>query len=547
MRKVAIDFGTTNTAIAVWREATSSPETISLPNVSVTSANMLPPLIPSLVYVKDGASGEVVIGSSVQSQGLNDGNDDRFFRSFKRAIASPTRAFPREIDGEPWDDIRAGSVFLQTVVGKLIQSADDVPEEVILTVPVDSFEYYLKWLRAESSIWDDREQDGIQNVRVVDESTAAALGYGIRTPGELILVIDFGGGTLDISLVRMPIAEDSHTILESTDESNRREANNPVGSSAEARVIAKAGRILGGDDIDYWLIDEVLKRNDVNRDDIGLAFENLKRGVELAKIALSDREDADVSILDPVNMRTYGATLTRTQLEAILDERGFYEMVQRTLDKVLRAARARGIFAEDIGAVLLVGGTSQIPSVQRMIRAAFGSERVHMHKPFEAVAHGALALSVGMGVDDYLYHAYGIRHLSPITRRHEWEEIIPAGTRYPLDEPIRLTLTASYDDQEVLELVIGEVEDSTGGITEVMFGDRAILMVDGGMEMRRVVALNADEGARTVAYLNPPGRAGEDRVEVAFNVDQNRMLRVTVSDLLHRKTLLHDVPVVELR
>jgi molecular chaperone DnaK (HSP70) len=169
------------------------------------------------------------------------------------------------------------------------------------------------------------------------------------------------------------------------------------------------------------------------------------------------------------------------------------------------------------------------------------------HKPFEAVAHGALGLAVGLGVDDFLYHSYSVRHLSPITNRHEWEEIIPAGTRYPLEEPVKITLTASRDGQEALELVIGEVEDSAGGIAEVMFGDRAILMVEGGLELRRVVPLNDQDGSRTVAYLDPPGRANEDRVEVAFDVDKNRMLRVTVTDLLARKHLLRSTPVVELR
>jgi molecular chaperone DnaK (HSP70) len=181
------------------------------------------------------------------------------------------------------------------------------------------------------------------------------------------------------------------------------------------------------------------------------------------------------------------------------------------------------------------------------VHAYFGAERVREDKPFEAVAHGALSLAAGFGLDDFLYHSYGIRHLSTMTGRHEWEEIIPAGTRYPLEEPARIILTASRDGQEALELVIGEVEDSANGITEVMFGDHAILMVDGGIEIKRVVALNDEEGARTVAYLDPPGKAGEDRVEVEFNVDKNRMLRVSVLDLGAKRYLLRRVPVVELR
>jgi molecular chaperone DnaK (HSP70) len=305
--------------------------------------------------------------------------------------------------------------------------------------------------------------------------------------------------------------------------------------------------VLGGDDIDYWLAEEVLARNGVTRQEISTSFVQLKQAVEEAKIRLSDFEQAEVNVFDPDLGRTLHAVLTRSQMEDILDRHEFFTTVQRTLDKVMRAARARGIFPEDIGAVLLIGGTSQIPSVRRMMRTMFGSERVYEHKPFEAVAHGALNLAVGIGLDDFLYHSFGVRHLSPITGRHEWEEIISAGTRYPLPEPVQLVLTASRDGQEALELVIGEVEERSGGLSEVIFGTRKILVVDDGLELRQVRALNDDEGSRTVAHLDPPGRAGEDRVRVDFNVDQNRTLRVTIYDLLTRTTLLHNVPVVELR
>jgi molecular chaperone DnaK (HSP70) len=273
----------------------------------------------------------------------------------------------------------------------------------------------------------------------------------------------------------------------------------------------------------------------------------LKQAAEAAKIRLSSHETAEVSVFDPDSYRTYRATITRSQLEDLLDRQQFYTLIQKTVNKVLRVARTRGIFPEDVGAVLMIGGTSQIPSVRRMVRTQFGAERVFEHKPFEAVAHGALSLAMGVGLDDFLYHSYCVRHLSPHSGRHEWEEIIPSGTRYPLAEPVRLVLTASRDGQEALELVIGEVEESAGGTVEVMFGGRAIVMVDGVIDIQRVVPMNDDEGSRTMAYLDPPGKAGEDRIEVEFNVDNNRALRVSVLDLLTEKVLLHSVPVVELR
>lgn len=541
MSKLSIDFGTTNTVVAAWREASGSAETLGLSGLSARGAAGQPLLVPSLLYVRDGAAGDVVAGQAVRAGGYDTQADRRFFSSFKRGIATRARPLAREIDGVAWDEADAGAAFLRCVTSSAAEAEGGAAEEIVLTVPVHSFEQYLKWLRDEAGVAGDVP------LRIVDESTAAALGYDVRTPGDLVLVFDFGGGTLDVSLVRMPLAEDGGGVVL---ESRRRISSNgggPSGNAAEARVLAKAGRVLGGDDVDHWLLDEVLSRCGVDRTEAGGAYAQLKLACEAAKIRLSTRESAEISVLDPDTFDTYRATFTRSQLEDLLDEHGFYSAVQKTLNQVMRTARARGVFAEDIAAVLLIGGTSQIPSVQRMLRAQFGAERVRSDRPFEAVAHGALGLAAGMGLDDFLYHAYGIRHLSPISGRHEWEEIIAAGTRYPLNEPVQLVLTASRDGQEAVELVIGEVEESAGGVSEVMFGDRAILMVDGSVELRRVVALNDQNGARTVASLDPPGRAGEDRIEVVFGVDHNRTLLVTVYDLLTNEVLLQDLPVVELR
>lgn len=541
MSKVAIDFGTTNTVVAAWREAIGAPETLALLELSApASDDSTPPLIPSLLYVLNGATDQVVAGYAVRARGHDIKGDHRFFTSFKRGIAATPRPLPREIDNTRWGDAEAGSAYLRAVLTALFEAEGAPPEELVLTVPIQSFESYLQWLRDEVIA----ERWPVRRLRIVDESTAAALGYDVRTPGELVLVFDFGGGTLDVSLVRLPSAgEDSSVVLEA----EQTDLTFAFGPDFTARVLAKAGRVLGGDDIDHWLIEEFLARVGLARNQASTIYSQLKSAVETAKIRLSTHESADVSVFDPEKAQTYYTSFSRSQLEDILDRHDFYTTAQRTLDKALREARSRGIHPENIGAVLMIGGTSLIPSVGRMVRTLFGNERVFVHKPFEAVAHGALSLAAGTGLDDFLYHSYGIRHLSPVTGQHEYEEIIPAGTRYPLQEPIELTLTASRDGQEAIELVIGEVEEGATSTSEVVFGNRAILMVEGGLELRRIVPLNDENGARTVAHLNPPGRAGEDRIRVLFNVDQNRSLRVTVIDLMTDRVLLRDVPVVELR
>lgn len=554
MSKIAIDFGTTNTVVAVWREATDAPETLRLPGLSAPAAEGQPPLIPSLLYVADGHTPSVLAGQTVRNEGHDESSDNRLFASFKRGIAARSRPLERQLDGAGWSDDTAGHAFLSEVLQATLKHEGDTIEELVLTVPVQSFEKYLKWLRDETL--STLGPEAVERVRIVDEPTAAALGYEVRAPGELILVFDFGGGTLDVSLVRMPLAREESSLLinlanDRPEPTKRRtltlQSLDTPDQDAEARVLAKAGAVLGGDDIDNWLLDELLRRNEVNRDDLGASYPQLKSAVEAAKVRLSTHETAEVSVFDPDTSSVYHTTFTRTQLEKLLDQHNFYTQIQRVIDKTLLAARQRGIYQEDLGAVLLVGGSSLIPSVERMLRTLFGRERIYEHRPFEAVAHGALGLSMGVGLDDFLYHSYGIRHLSPITNRHEYEEIIPAGTRYPLEEAVTIILTASRQGQEAIELVIGEVEEGTSGITEVMFGDHAILMVEDGMELHRVVPLNDQDGARTVAYLDPSGLPGADRVQAEFNVDNNRMLRVTVTDLQTERILLRDAAVVELR
>lgn len=547
MKKISIDFGTTNTVVSVWRESSNAPETIHLPGLSQPPvADNDAPLIPSLLYVLNGACDEVVAGQTVRAQGLDVDGDERLFTSFKRGIAVRARPFATSIDGEDWDDARAGASFLTAVLSAVADQEGEIIDELVFTVPVHSFEGYLKWLRDEAELIQGTGLS-VARMRIVDESTAAALGYDVRTPGDLLLVLDFGGGTLDASLVRMPVAEEGGGVVLEEGRQSTGTRRGGYADEAEARVVAKAGRVLGGDDVDHWLLDDLLARNNVSRSDVGDAYARLKLACEAAKIHLSSHETAEISVFDPDSHRTYRSTISRPQLEDILDHNGFYSGLQKTINQVMRSARARGIFPEDVDAVLMIGGTSQIPSVSRIVRSQFGADRVFAHKPFEAVSHGALSLAVGLGLDDFLYHSYGVRHLSPLTVRHEWEEIIPAGTRYPLPEPIRVVLAPSRDGQEVLELVIGEVEESAGGISEVKFGERSILMVEGALELRKVIPLNDQDGARTVAFLDPPGKAGKDRIEVEFTVDRNRTLRVTVTDVLTERILLDDMAVVELR
>lgn len=541
-RQVAIDFGTTNTVVAECFEGLDMPRLVRLDGLSAPARDGAPPLIPSIVYVRDGQSGESLAGWRVRANGYDVQNDRRFFASFKRAIAARHRPLPRQIDGAAWDDARAGHRFLAEVMSALVYGEQTI-EELVLTVPIQAFERYLQWLTNAAEHFAPARR-----LRIVDEPTAAALGYDVRAPGSLVLVFDFGGGTLDISLVRTPetSAQGPGIVYEVDAERISRRTGGDFGADETAVVVAKAGQVLGGDDVDHWLIGDILERNGVAREDIGDVYHQLKQAAEELKIRLSSHHQAELGVFDPDTMRTYRAAYTRGELEELLDLRGFYDKIQGTIDQILRSARQHGIYKEDIGHVFMVGGTSLMPSVGRMLRTTFGRGRVHTDKPFTAVAHGALSLATGTGLDDFLYHGYGLRHLSAMTGHHEYHEIIAPGTRYPMDKPVELTLCASKHGQEAIEMVIGEVEDAGSGLAEVYFGEHQIVVAE-GVALKRVSPLNAEGDARTIARLDPVGKAGQDRIRVEFTVDGNRGLRVTVTDLFNGKVLLDNVKVVELR
>jgi molecular chaperone DnaK (HSP70) len=395
--KVAIDFGTTNSVIAHWDEEKKHAEIVSLLDFCSATIEDRPPVIPSLVYVHDGKTGEVSLGEQIRLKNLDTQRDNRLFRNFKRGIVTSPSPEPRDIDGIAWGDHDAGRVFNRKVIQSLPYGFDEI-DQLVLTAPVASFEGYLQWL---NSVIDDFPTD---KIRIVDESTAAALGYAVTNPGAPVLVFDFGGGTLDLSLVQLPESrEKTGGIL-------RRLVNNSGAKQNAAKVIAKAGRVIGGSDIDQWLLQEVLKRAGVNNVELGKSYKTLLTRCEEAKIHLSNVTLTTVEFEG--NSKTYQVTITREELENLLEENGFYTALRRVVDKVMYVARQRGIYKEDIGDVLMVGGTSLMPSVQRTLGQYFTLMAVRADKPFTAVAEGALQIAAGFGLDDYLVHSYGLRFLN---------------------------------------------------------------------------------------------------------------------------------------
>ncbi len=527
----AIDFGTSNTVVARINE-NGEIETVKISDYSHLMADN-PPLIPSFVYVQDANKEQVLIGQEVSDRGLDNKNtkgEPRFFKAFKRAIGSNMTMFVPEIDGREVEFELVGEWFLKRIIDRL----PDV-DSLIFTVPVDSFESYRHWLG------EICEKLTINQVRIIDEPTAAALGYGINDGGETLLVVDFGGGTLDLSLVKLSFAQTQPNqpksplgfLLKWGDRTVKNTSTSNNQNSQIAKVLAKTGQNLGGIDIDNWMIDYFHKELGVPKNSL------VTRLAERIKIALSSTESATEVYFNDETFESYELTLTRSQLNQILEQQKFFANLDSALDRIRQQATRQNLDLNQIDAVLLVGGTSQIPAVKEWALRHFSIEKVKANKPFEAIAHGAI--SQGWELKDFLYHSYGVRYWDKRYKKHNWHTIVKSGVTYPLEKPVELTLGASVPEQPSIELVIGELGETN---VEVYFEDQRL--VTRVLEGKQVAVQILNENSKVIAKLDPLGQTGSDRIKVSFQVDEKRTLQITVLDLLTNQKLLSNAPVAQL-
>ena len=335
---LAIDFGTSNTVLCRWNAATQAADMLRLDAVSQRPPG--PAVVPSLVHVENAQNNQVIIGQPVRDRGLD--QSERCFRNFKRGIGTPIQGFMPDLDGCSVSFEQVGDWFLTQITDQLKQQEESL-EEVVLTVPVDSFETYRSWLGKLCQSWD------ISRVRMIDEPTAAALGYGL-TNNETVLVIDFGGGTLDIAMVQLSgrRSQGLGYILKW----GQKAMGNSAQKVSTAKVLAKAGENLGGADIDQWVATTLCNQ-------LGLAVSPLTlRLAEQLKIQLSTATSARESYFDDETFDSYEFALSREQFEAVLQQQGFFERLEARVNQTLQQGRRQGIDLGDIDAVLLVGRAS---------------------------------------------------------------------------------------------------------------------------------------------------------------------------------------------
>jgi len=532
MTTVAIDFGTSNTVVCILESDTQSPKNLRFNQLSrifkkrtATGEVQDIPVVPTLVFVK--RNNELVVGEQVRAQRWGFTQPERLFKAFKRDLALDFQPPSRQIDGTSYDAKSIAELFLQTIWQQLSQQQIE-PEKIIFTVPVGAFERYLDWFR------DLATKLKVPQVQLVDESTAAALGYAIKRPGALVLVVDFGGGSLDLSLVRTA----SSTSLSG--------GKGRAQKALRAEVLAKADAYVGGIDIDTWIVEHYLQQIGSSRTEVkGVGWQNLLEIAEKLKIRLSTAESAKESWFDDENFIAHELLLSREELEEILESRQLLEQLRQALDEVLAIAHSQGITKSNIEQVLLVGGSCLLPAVQQLVISYFGKGKVKLDKPFEAVAHGALALSKVVEVDDYLQHSYGIRLWEPYTHTYSYFSLFAKGMKYPCKRPEPLTLQVAKDGQQEIRLDVGEIAElSRAEVTFDAQGRMSSSQLHQHVEYR---SLDSKHQQVCVARLKPPGKVKVDRISVEFEVDKERVLLVTVRDLLTKRLLVKKKAIAKLQ
>jgi molecular chaperone DnaK (HSP70) len=515
MTTLAIDFGTTNTVVSCLEPDTGLPTTLRLTSLArlfkrtnAQGQSYEIPVVPSLGFVKSAT--EWVWGEPVRSRRLGLVQPDRLFKAFKRDLATDFQSPPRQIDGQSYSAEFVSEQFLQQIWQQILQQHIQ-PSQVVFTVPVGAFERYLDWFRGVG------DRLGVA-VKLVDESTAAALGYAIDRPDSLVLVIDFGGGTLDLSLVRTAAMTGDAAML-------------------RAEVVAKSDAYLGGEDIDSWIVEAYLQQQQSSREAVGaVAWQNLLAIAERLKMRLSAVESAQESWLDEATMMAHTLTLDRAQLATLLESRQLLEQLRQALDEVLAIALSKGTRKSDIEHVVLVGGSCLIPAVQQLIMAYFGPARVKLNKPFEAIAHGALALGRVDALQDYLRHSYAIRLWEPYRQAYRYFPLFEAGMQYPCQRAEVLTLQVATDQQREIRLDIGEVAKVAQA--EVSYDEQGRMTSTTLQRQDTYQSLDRAQAQVCVAHLDPPGKVGVDRVSVQFEVNEERVLVATVRDLLTQQVLV---------
>jgi molecular chaperone DnaK len=482
-KTIGIDLGTTNSVVAV----TEGDKPIIIENEEGGRTT------PSVVAFNE--KGERLVGQVAKRQRIT--NPENTIYSIKRFMGRRYKEVPEEIKQVPFKVIQAsnGDVRIEAlgkkyappelsaiILQKLKKAAEDhlgeKVEKAVITVPAYFNDSQRKATKDAGVI------AGLEVERIINEPTAAALAYGMdKKKDQTIAVYDFGGGTFDIS------------ILE-------------VGEGVVEVKSTNGDTHLGGDDIDQkvqnWLVTEFKKESGIDLSKDKMALQRLKEAAEKAKMELSTTMETEINLpfvtADSSGPKHLLMKLTRSKLEQLMDG-----IIQRTVEPCKQAISDANLKSSDINEVILVGGSTRIPKVQKLVKDLFGKEPHKGVNPDEVVAAGAAiqgAVLTG-DVKDIL-----LLDVTPLTLGIEtlgavFTKMIPRNTTIPTKKAEIFSTAA--DNQPSVEI-------------HVLQGER------------EMAANNRTLGRFHLDGI-PPAPRGIPKIEVTFDIDANGILHVNAKDM----------------
>jgi molecular chaperone DnaK len=480
---IGIDLGTTNSVVAVMEGS----EAKVIPNAEGNRTT------PSVVAFTK--SGERLVGQVAKRQSVTNPKNTVF--SIKRfmgrkhdEVSEEMKMVPYQIERAENGDVRVnidGKKFSPPeisamILGKLKQAAEDYlgekVEKAVITVPA----YFNDSQRQATK--DAGRIAGLTVERLVNEPTAAALAYGLdKKKDQTIAVYDFGGGTFDIS------------ILE-------------VGEGVVEVKATNGDTHLGGDNIDQrimeWLLDEFKKDQGIDLGNDPMAMQRLKEAAEKAKIELSSAQETEVNLpfitADASGPKHLNLRLTRPKLEQLVDD-----LIQRSIGPCRQALKDAGVKPEDIDEVVLVGGQTRMPAIQKLVKDFFGKEPNKGVNPDEVVAVGA-AIQGGVlrgDVKDMLLLDVTPLSLGIETLGGVFTKLIERNTTIPTRKSE--TFSTAADNQTSVEV-------------HVLQGEREMARDNRTLGKFHLVGI-------------PSAPRGVPQIEVTFDIDANGIVHVSAKDL----------------
>ena len=464
---IGIDLGTSNSAAAIIQGG--KPTLIPAAEGTTVAGKAFPSIV---AFSKDG---DLLVGEPARRQAVT--NPENTIREAKRKMGTE---FMYKIQDKEYKPQQISAFILQKIKRDAEAFTGDTISKAVITVPA----YFNDNQRQATK--DAGIIAGLEVVRIINEPTAASLAFGLDKNKEdmKILVFDFGGGTLDVTIMEM--------------------------GGGVFEVMSTSGDTqLGGSDMDKAIIDYVVeefrKKEGIDLSNDSTAMTRIKEGGEKAKIELSTVMETEINLpfiaQDSSGAKNLEVKLTRAKLEDLVNP-----IVQRCKSSIEKSIEDAKISPTDITKIVLVGGPTRMPIVRKFVSETVEQEAESGVDPMEAVAFGA-AVQAGIIAGDVTSDIV-LLDVTPLTLGIETlggvrEPIIERNTTIPTSKDKTFTTAADSQTAVTINVVQGE---------------------------RPMVADNVSLGSFNLTEI-PPAPRGVPQINVKFDIDANGIINVTAKDL----------------